>query len=387
MKRWKIYAGIVVITAILGAGLCMGSEVSISKASAEDYEINVKVAEVGGDVEKDKNDFENLEDTENELVENVKDDSVEKDNLFNSIEECSTEEEISTEKITEEVVNEAVIEAKVNADPKAKKEPAYKNVLEEEIYIAELVSLKSGKEYKTANWKECLKYLKDNYELLKRDTNVDMEKVDSYVYAYNTVEIEENKPQEVVNENVCITRTNYNPNKVTEYTNEYWDNPNPAYFSFEDYGGDCANFVSQAIYAGGKKMYGYKWDEFRYWFCRSKTDLTKISSSWRGAVGFGEYWKVNAKGYKTFDGSHFTSKEAQVPVYEYTEVGDAISFLMDSGRPYHTVVCSYKNRVYEDYPEGSKMIHFASHTGAHKWKSVYNYLKNEDTTIRVYNMY
>ena len=55
------------------------------------------------------------------------------------------------------------------------------------------------------------------------------------------------------------TRTSsYNPTNAIAYAETYYDtgNYNPAYPDWSSYGGDCANFVSQCVYAGGKSMKG-----------------------------------------------------------------------------------------------------------------------------------
>lgn len=65
-------------------------------------------------------------------------------------------------------------------------------------------------------------------------------------------------------------------------------------------------------------------------------------------------------------------------VYNYGSVGDAISVLNSNGRPYHTLIISYK--------EDGK-LKFASHTDNHKWKFLYKYI-NEigKDPVRIYKM-
>lgn len=43
----------------------------------------------------------------------------------------------------------------------------------------------------------------------------------------------------------------YNYHAMANYAILYWDNYNPNYRTFNDVGGDCTNFISQAMYAGG----------------------------------------------------------------------------------------------------------------------------------------
>jgi hypothetical protein len=46
----------------------------------------------------------------------------------------------------------------------------------------------------------------------------------------------------------------YNGAAAAAYADTYWQTYNPAWPSFANQGGDCTNFVSQAIYAGGIAM-------------------------------------------------------------------------------------------------------------------------------------
>ena len=46
----------------------------------------------------------------------------------------------------------------------------------------------------------------------------------------------------------------YNGAAAAAYADTYWQNYNPAWPSFANKGGDCTNFVSQALYAGGIAM-------------------------------------------------------------------------------------------------------------------------------------
>jgi len=46
----------------------------------------------------------------------------------------------------------------------------------------------------------------------------------------------------------------YNGSAAASYADQYWQTYNIAYPSFANSGGDCTNFVSQALYAGGIAM-------------------------------------------------------------------------------------------------------------------------------------
>jgi len=46
----------------------------------------------------------------------------------------------------------------------------------------------------------------------------------------------------------------YDRNKAVQYAHKWAYGRNPAYFDFENFGGDCTNFASQVIYAGSGIM-------------------------------------------------------------------------------------------------------------------------------------
>ena len=51
----------------------------------------------------------------------------------------------------------------------------------------------------------------------------------------------------------------YDANKAVEYAKKYYKNYNLNYYNFAAIGGDCTNFVSQCIHAGGIDMNYYGW--------------------------------------------------------------------------------------------------------------------------------
>ena len=69
---------------------------------------------------------------------------------------------------------------------------------------------------------------------------------------------------------------------MKSYQNAWYDNYNPNYANFDDYGGDCTNYASQVLYSGCKVMYAASDSGISgsdYWFYRSANDR---SSSWTG---------------------------------------------------------------------------------------------------------
>ena len=54
---------------------------------------------------------------------------------------------------------------------------------------------------------------------------------------------------------ICISLC-YNPDAAVAYAREYCQHYNSNYASYADSGGDCANFVSQCLIAGGQSLDG-----------------------------------------------------------------------------------------------------------------------------------
>ena len=109
----------------------------------------------------------------------------------------------------------------------------------------------------------------------------------------------------------------YSPDGAAAYADTYWSNYNPAYSDYNSIGGDCANFVSQAIHAGGMPM-----DED--WFWRSYGDR---SSSWAYVPAQRSYFA--AKG-KLIDNPSSSQILKGNPVWYYNS---------SSGRYSHAAIC------------------------------------------------
>ncbi|UQW99601.1 amidase domain-containing protein [Streptomyces sp. RerS4] len=71
----------------------------------------------------------------------------------------------------------------------------------------------------------------------------------------------------------------YDYTAMAKYAEKYWSNYNPAYRKFNGAGGDCTNFISQALKAGGWKPVPGTSSDYRNWWY----DGTRQSVSWIGA--------------------------------------------------------------------------------------------------------
>lgn len=68
----------------------------------------------------------------------------------------------------------------------------------------------------------------------------------------------------------------YNRDAVVAYARKWAMSRNPAYYNFENVGGDCTNFASQCIYAGAQTM---NFTPVTGWYYKSSYDRT---ASWSG---------------------------------------------------------------------------------------------------------
>ncbi|MFF4322804.1 amidase domain-containing protein [Streptomyces sp. NPDC001568] len=71
----------------------------------------------------------------------------------------------------------------------------------------------------------------------------------------------------------------YDYNAMAKYAEKHWSNYNPQYRKFNGAGGDCTNFISQALKAGGWKAVPGSSSDYRNWWYEG----TRQSDSWVGA--------------------------------------------------------------------------------------------------------
>lgn len=116
----------------------------------------------------------------------------------------------------------------------------------------------------------------------------------------------------------------YDRRKAADYAKRWAFRRNPAYYDFSRIGGDCTNFVSQCLYAGGGTM---NETPVTGWFYRSANDRT---ASWTG-VEFLYRFLVSNRGEGPF------AEEVQTGALE---LGDVIQLGRATGDYYHTCIVS-----------------------------------------------
>ncbi len=114
----------------------------------------------------------------------------------------------------------------------------------------------------------------------------------------------------------------YDREAAVAYANRWALGRNPAYYNFDNIGGDCTNFASQCIYAGAKVM---NYTPQFGWFYRSVSDRTP---SWTG-VEFLYDFLVNNRSVGPF-GHAVDSSQVQP--------GDIVQLGRYNGDYYHTPV-------------------------------------------------
>jgi len=109
---------------------------------------------------------------------------------------------------------------------------------------------------------------------------------------------------------------NYNRIDAINYAKKYALNPNPNYEYFKvtnNIGGDCTNFISQCLHAGGGKMV---YNRKNPWWYQNRT----CSSSW--SVAHELYWLLKTNKTNNSEGP----KGFEVNTLESLELGDLIFY-------------------------------------------------------------
>jgi len=133
----------------------------------------------------------------------------------------------------------------------------------------------------------------------------------------------------------------YDRKKAIEYAKKWALSRNPAYYNFDNVGGDCTSFVSQCIYAGSNTM---NYTKEKGWYYINGNNK---SPSWSG-VEFLYQYLVNNKGMGPY------GKEVS---QEKIELGDIAQLSFDGKKFEHTlIIVSIENKF------SLSGIKIASHT-------------------------
>lgn len=127
----------------------------------------------------------------------------------------------------------------------------------------------------------------------------------------------------------------YNANAAVSYAKKYAESPNKKYYDFSNDGGDCTNFVSQCVNAGGLRQARGSWHY---------NNVNDRSPAWTGAPQFFNYW-VNERGVTNIQGRYKSDIAPQA------EAGDVIQYREGTtGIIYHSIfVCGKPDNNYDLY--------------------------------------
>lgn len=134
--------------------------------------------------------------------------------------------------------------------------------------------------------------------------------------------------------NIIYRQNRYNRSDAVKYARTYALTPNPNFrylTSHGDGGGDCSNFISQCLLAGGAHM------DFSsqkpWWYKRGYNRLHDTwSVSW--AVAHSLYWTLKSRNELKLPGL----KTIEVPDVSSLELGDIIQYENKNGVIYHSTI-------------------------------------------------
>lgn len=124
----------------------------------------------------------------------------------------------------------------------------------------------------------------------------------------------------------------YNGQAAAAYADQYWSSYNPQWPSFANRGGDCTNFVSQALHAGGIGMrMSPPYTGYAAWYMiQSRKNAWSWSTSWVSAQDNSVFLTANLLGVtKVQDVTGVTSgqivpsnaSQGDVVLYDWTDDG------------------------------------------------------------------
>lgn len=114
----------------------------------------------------------------------------------------------------------------------------------------------------------------------------------------------------------------YNRQKAVEYARKWALSANPQYYHFEGIGGDCTNFISQCLLAGGGVM---NYDKYKGWFYINSNNR---SPSWTSVAYLLEFLlRKNGVG-----------PIGKIVSLEELEIGDIIQLRQNPTHFNHTVI-------------------------------------------------
>ena len=144
---------------------------------------------------------------------------------------------------------------------------------------------------------------------------------------------------------------NYNRLSAITYAQKYALSPNPNYYHFGGIGGDCTNFISQCLFAGGFKMQYSQ----NGWYYKSSYDR---SPSWTSVTALQNFLLNNKK----------NGPQGKFTTLDNVELGDIIQLKQNAYRFNHTLIIT-------KIENGEIYVCAHSNDALNRRLSSYNYLQ------------
>ncbi|MPQ45135.1 amidase domain-containing protein [Clostridium tarantellae] len=180
-----------------------------------------------------------------------------------------------------------------------------------------------------------------------------------------------NKPDNDLESEINLDKNSkaysFNRNAMYNYAKKHYNNPNPNYYDYTSLGGDCTNFVSQIIKAGGAP-YDLSGSQSQQWYYKSSNNK---SPSWTGVENLDDYLLYNKS----------TGPQAQNGSVYNAAVGDVVQIDSNSDGKYtHSVSIVYHtngnmnsttvaartsnafNRALTSYPGAKRWLHLTGYS-------------------------
>ena len=129
-----------------------------------------------------------------------------------------------------------------------------------------------------------------------------------------------------------VNFTKYNREAAAQYAMKWALSRNTAYRDYENWGGDCTNFISQCVHAGGITFDHDGNNILKQWYWYSDMNRTP---SWTAAEPFYKY----IIGNNSSDTHNFGIYAEEVDYYDL-EVGDIVQLVYEDNLAYHTMIIS-----------------------------------------------
>ena len=137
----------------------------------------------------------------------------------------------------------------------------------------------------------------------------------------------------------------YNRTNAAQYVYDYTGSFNPNYTNYTNYGGDCTNFVSQVLAAGGMPMtQSVSNPTTNDWYYYGPNWGTQRTATWTDAHQFRYYWadvngvgSIKANAFLKLKAGEFDTYSKWMQLYRYLEPGDIIQYVRPSDwKTYHS---------------------------------------------------